>query len=46
MTLRMVAELMPSLLPKWRARCCDATGSPVAMYLSMMAVRTVRSRGT
>jgi hypothetical protein len=44
-TLRMVAELKPSRSAKKRATACEATGSPVAMYNSMMAVSTSRSRG-
>src|ERR1700722_8997022 len=44
-TLRMVAALIPSLLSNWRATAWEATGSPVAMYSSMIALRTNRSRG-
>ncbi len=44
-TLRKVAELKPSRSSKKRARAWEATGSPVAMYISMMAVSTTRSRG-
>src|SRR5277367_223027 len=41
----MVAELNPSRFSKCRATACDETGSPVAMYISMIAVSTSRSRG-
>src|SRR5207253_11277943 len=42
MTLRMVAGLNPSRLP--RARVRDPTGSPVVMKVSTIAVRISRSR--
>jgi hypothetical protein len=42
MTFRIVAGLNPSLL--LRASVRDPTGSPVAIYVSMIAVRISRSR--
>src|SRR5947208_14022525 len=42
MTLRMVAGLNPSRLP--RAKVRDPTGSPVVMKVSTIAVRISRSR--